>query len=77
MIRDNYLDISRIPADPSRKGYTFDGWFNGETKLTAETVISGDSTYTAKWTAITYTIAFSGGSGSTGSVESIPAAYDR
>ena len=68
---------SRIPADPSRKGYTFDGWFNGETKLTAETVISGDSTYTAKWTAITYTIAFSGGSGSTGSVESIPAAYDR
>ena len=68
---------SRIPADPSRKGYTFDGWFNGETKLTAETVISGDSTYTAKWTAITYTIAFSGGSGSTGSGESIPAAYDR
>lgn len=68
---------SRIPADPSREGYTFDGWFNGETKLTAETVISGDSTYTAKWTAITYTIAFSGGSGSTGSVESIPAAYDR
>lgn len=68
---------SRIPADPSRKGYTFDGWFNGETKLTAETVISGDSTYTAKWTAITYTIAFSGGSESTGSVESIPAAYDR
>lgn len=68
---------SRIPADPSRKGYTFDGWFNGEMKLTAETVISGDSTYTAKWTAITYTIAFSGGSGSTGSVESIPAAYDR
>lgn len=50
---------------------------NGETKLTAETVISGDSTYTAKWTAITYTIAFSGGSESTGSVESIPAAYDR
>ena len=35
---------SRIPADPSREGYTFDGWFNGETKLTAETVISGDST---------------------------------
>lgn len=68
---------SRIPADPSREGYTFDGWFNGETKLTAETVISGDSTYTAKWTAITYTIAFSGGSESTGSVESIPAAYDR
>lgn len=68
---------SRIPADPSRRGYTFDGWFNGETKLTAETVISGDSTYTAKWTAITYTIAFSGGSESTGSVESIPAAYDR
>lgn len=58
----------------------FAGWAaaaDGETKLTAETVISGDSTYTAKWTAITYTIAFSGGSESTGSVESIPAAYDR
>ena len=67
--------LSALPEQPTLEGYTFDGWFNGETKLTAETVISGDSTYTAKWTAITYTIAFSGGSESTGSVESIPAAY--
>ena len=67
---------SRLPAAPAKRGYTFGGWFSGDTQLTAETVITGDITCTAKWTAITYTIAFSANEG-TGTMESISAAYDE
>ena len=77
LVPQNSAIGSRIPADPTKKGYTFEGWFNGEEKLTAETVISGDVTYTAKWSPITYTIAFSGGEGGQGAMDSIPATYDQ
>lgn len=63
LVPQNSAIGNRIPADPTKKGYTFEGWFNGEEKLTAETVISGDVIYTAQWSPITYTIAFSGGEG--------------
>ena len=51
---------------PSRSGYDFDGWFNGENKLEADTVIDADATYTARWTPKTYTVSFqaNGGEGS-------------
>ncbi len=77
LVPQNSAIGSRIPADPPRKGYTFEGWFNGEEKLTAETVISGDVIYTAQWSPITYTIAFSGGEGGQGAMDSIPATYDQ
>ena len=77
LVPQNSAIGSRIPADPTKKGYTFEGWFNGEEKLTAETVISGDVIYTAKWSPITYTIAFSGGEGGQGAMDSIPATYDQ
>ncbi len=42
-------------------GYTFDGWYNGESQLTDEasytfTMPSENVTYTAKWTPLKYTI---------------------
>ena len=74
LVPQNSAIGSRIPADPTKKGYTFEGWFNGEEKLTAETVIS---VYTAQWSPITYTIAFSGGEGGQGAMDSIPATYDQ
>ena len=77
LVPQNSAIGSRIPADPTKKGYTFEGWFNGEEKLTAETVISGDVIYTAKWSPITYTIAFSGGEGGQGAMDSISATYDQ
>jgi arabinoxylan arabinofuranohydrolase len=40
---------SAWPADPSKLGYTFDGWYSGETLYTAQTVIKGDTALTAKW----------------------------
>ena len=36
-------------------GYTFAGWYNGETKIEAGLTITGDLTLTAKWTANTDT----------------------
>ena len=75
--RSRPVQFRSIPADPTKKGYTFEGWFNGEEKLTAETVISGDVIYTAKWSPITYTIAFSGGEGGQGAMDSISATYDQ
>ena len=69
---------TKIPADPKKTGYIFAGWFNGETKLTADTMISGDVTYTAKWTAIQYTIKFDkNAADAVGSMDDISAAYDE
>ena len=53
---------SDIPA-PTRSGYDFDGWYNGEDKLEADTVINADATYTAKWTPKTYTLSFNANGG--------------
>ena len=42
-----------LPA-PSRRGYTFTGWWTaatGGTQVTAETVVSVDATFYARWTA--------------------------
>ncbi|MDE6585668.1 MAG: InlB B-repeat-containing protein, partial [Clostridia bacterium] len=38
------LTAAQIPA-PTKDGYTFDGWFNGSTKLTTDTAIASDITY--------------------------------
>ena len=73
--QDTAID-TKIPADPKKTGYIFAGWFNGEDKLTAKTVISSNITYTARWTANTYTIQFLPNDG-TGTMDSIPAAYDQ
>ena len=39
-------------------GYKFDGWFNGETRFTAEMEITSNLTLTAKWTAVSYKIIY-------------------
>ncbi len=44
----------------SKSGYTFDGWYNGDAKVTEIPNGSiGNLTLTAKWTAIPYTITYS------------------
>ena len=70
------IGSSRLPADPTRKGYIFGGWFSGDEKLSAETVIDRDITYTAKWTPIRYTIEFDPDGGE-GTMDSISAKYDE
>lgn len=69
---------TKIPADPTKKGYTFAGWFNGGEELTAETTITSDVTYTAKWTPIRYTIKFDkNAADAVGSMGDISATYDE
>ena len=48
------------PADPVKDGYTFGGWYNGETAFNFDTAITANITITAKWTAVSYTITYSG-----------------
>ena len=67
---------TKIPADPKKTGYIFAGWVHGETKLTADTVITGDVIYTAKWTPITYTIELNAGGG-VGEKVTLNATYDQ
>lgn len=77
-VAQNTAIDTKIPADPTKKGYTFEGWFNGGEKLTAETKITGDVTYTAKWTAIRYTIKFDkNAADAVGSMNDISATYDE
>ena len=45
--------------DPTKKGYTFKGWYNGSKKVTEiKKGSTGDITLTAKWEIITYKITY-------------------
>ena len=46
--------------EPTRTGYTFQGWFDGQTEVTSETIFKGGDgvTLTARWTANTYEVTF-------------------
>ena len=60
----------------TRTGYTFDGWYDGSTKVTADTgvKITADQTLTARWTANTYTVKFDSDGGS--ACKEITVTYD-
>lgn len=52
------------PADPTKEGYTFIGWYNGESEWNFETPVATDLTLTAKWQLNQYTITFDAAGGS-------------
>ena len=52
------------PADPTKEGYTFIGWYKGESKWNFETPVTADLTLTAKWQINRYTITFDTAGGS-------------
>lgn len=59
------------PADPTRDGYTFDGWYVGDEAYDFTAPVTSDLTLTAKWTAVSGgcacgTIGFFGGNGMIG-----------
>lgn len=43
---------------PTREGYDFLGWYNGNTLFTNETLVKSNLTLTAKWKIKTYTVTF-------------------
>lgn len=53
-----------LPSDPTPDNlYTFDGWFNGEIELDESAPVTGDVTYTAKFTKVAvWTVTFVDGS---------------
>ena len=52
------------PADPTKEGYTFIGWYKGESEWNFETPVTADLTLTAKWQINRYTITFDTAGGS-------------
>lgn len=46
------------PADPTKEGYTFIGWYNGESEWNFADAVATDLTLTAKWQVNQYTITF-------------------
>ncbi len=60
------------PTAPTMAGYTFLGWFNGETEWRFETdTVQGDLTLTAKW-AKNYTVTFNANGGTTVPAQTVP-----
>jgi uncharacterized repeat protein (TIGR02543 family) len=59
--------VGLLPADPTKTGYTFGGWFtdNGTfaNAFTAASIVTDDITVHAKWTAITFTLTYNAGAG--------------
>jgi len=61
------LTVGTLPANPTRSGFTFMGWFNtsaatGGTQITANTVVSGNITAWARWTQ-NFTVTFNSNGG--------------
>ena len=57
------------PADPTKAGYTFAGWFVGEDEYDFEAAVTADVTLKAKWTedgesTVNYTVTFDADGGS-------------
>ncbi len=48
-------DTSVLP-NPTKDGYTFNGWYSGNTKITSVSGLTADVEVTAKWSPITYAI---------------------
>ena len=56
--------VAAKPEDPAKTGYTFCGWYNGETAFDFAAPITADTNLKAKWTIITFTVTFNTDGGS-------------
>ena len=75
-ITQDYGTAVSAPADPTKEGYTFTGWYSDEeltSAYTFATMPAANITLYAKWTVNEYTITFDSDGGS--SVDSITQAY--
>ena len=55
---------ANTPADPTKEGYTFIGWYNGESEWNFADAVTEALTLTAKWQLNQYTITFDTAGGS-------------
>lgn len=49
-------DTVVLPTEPSKEGYTFKGWYIGNTQVTETTIIDSDKTVVAQWTINEYEV---------------------
>ena len=69
------LTSSQLPK-LTTDGYTFAGWYNGETKIEAGYKITGNLKLTGKWDANVYTVKFNANGGS-GNMEEMSFNYNE
>ncbi|MBR1677256.1 MAG: InlB B-repeat-containing protein [Clostridia bacterium] len=60
---------------PEKAGYTFKGWYVGDTRIYSNTVLYENATLTAKWEANTYTVKYNA-NGSSGNMGNQTFTYD-
>ena len=60
------------PEDPVREGYTFIGWFVGDSEYDFSSPVISDITLIAHWDAITHTVTFDSDGGSSVDQQTIP-----
>ena len=66
------------PADPTREGYTFGGWKNGDADYDFSAAVTTNLYLTAEWTPITYTVQFDkNNNDATGTMDAVVATYDQ
>ena len=63
----HYKEAVVLPSEPTKAGYLFGGWFNGQTAWTGTSgevaALSGNTTITAAWTAEEYDITYNANGG--------------
>ena len=64
-------DTVAAPEAPTREGYTFLGWYLGETAYDFTAPVTGDLTLTARWQIKTYTVTFLGADGTVLKTETV------
>ena len=73
--------LAALPELPSVTGYNFGGWYDNATTtgnvVTSETALSGDNKLYAKWSPITYNVAFDGNGATSGSMLPETFKYDE
>lgn len=47
-----------MPSDPEKEFYSFEGWYDGSTEITKDTVVTGNITASAKFSPNYYTVTF-------------------
>lgn len=66
--------VDALPTAPEKTGNIFGGWFTEEagsgSQFIASTVVTGDMTVYAKWTALTYTVLYVANGATSGEVPS-------
>ena len=74
------MNTKVISSFPTRTGYTFNGYYNGDVEVIDKNgylvTLSYPTTHYAKWTANTYTISYHGNSNTGGSTASSSHTYD-